>query len=120
MAAYYVALARHVPENRREVMRPYLEQVEATMARYGGSYRAFLRHRVEVVEGDFGPHGGPTVVEFPSWERLWAWYHSPEYAPLKALRQRHMRFDVMLVDGLTEAELAENARLVGLGQPGAP
>ena len=120
MAAYYVALARHVPENSRELMRPYLDQVEATMARYGGFYRSYLRHRVEVVEGEFGPHQGPTIVEFPSWEQLWAWYHSEEYAPLKALRQQHMRFDVILVDGLTDAELAENRRLGEQGKPGVP
>jgi uncharacterized protein (DUF1330 family) len=64
-----------------------LEQVEATMARYGGFYRTWLRHRVEVVEGDFGPHLGHTIVEFPTFEQLWAWYHSEEYAPLKALRR---------------------------------
>ena len=120
MAAYYIALAREVPDNRREVMRPYLEQVEATMARYGGFYRTWLRHRVEVVEGDFAPHLGPTIVEFPSFEQLRAWYHSEEYAPLKALRQQHMRFDVMLVDGLTDTEVTENQRLVGLGEPGVP
>jgi uncharacterized protein (DUF1330 family) len=114
MAAYYIALAREVPDNRREVMRPYLEQVEATMARYGGFYRTWLQHRVEVVEGDFGPHLGPTIVEFPTYEQLWAWYHSEEYAPLKALRQRHMRFDVMLVDGLSDEEIAENLRQVGV------
>jgi uncharacterized protein (DUF1330 family) len=120
MAAYYIALAREVPENRREVMRPYLDGVEATMARYGGFYRSFLRHRVEVVEGEFGSHQGPTIVEFPSWEQLWSWYHSEEYAPLKALRQQHMRFDVMLIDGLTDDELAENQRLVSQGEPGLP
>ena len=114
MAAYYIALAREVPDNRREVMRPYLEQVEATMARYGGFYRTWLQHHVEVVEGDFGPHLGPTIVEFPTYEQLWAWYHSEEYAPLKALRQRHMRFDVMLVDGLNDEEIAENLRHVGV------
>ena len=104
MAAYYVALARHVPEDWREVIRPYMDQVEATMAHYGGFYRTYL----------------PTIVEFPSWEQLLAWYHSEEYAPLKALRQQHMRFDVMLIDGLTDAEIAENRRLVGLGEPGVP
>ena len=118
MAAYYIALAREVPENWQEVMRPYMDQVEATMARYGGFYRTYLRHRVEVVEGDFGPHQGPTIVEFPSWERLLAWYHSEEYAPLKALRQQHMRFDVMLVDGLSDEEIAESRRLVSMGEPG--
>jgi uncharacterized protein (DUF1330 family) len=114
MAAYYIALAREVPDNRQEVMRPYLEQVEATMARHGGFYRTWLRHRVEVVEGDLGPHLGPTIVEFPTFEQLRAWYHSEEYAPLKALRQQHMRFDVMLVDGLSDYEIAENLRQVGV------
>jgi uncharacterized protein (DUF1330 family) len=113
MAAYYIALAREVPADWEEVMRPYREQVEATMARYGGHYRTYLRHRVEVVEGDFGPHLGPTIVEFPTFEQLSAWYHSEEYAPLKALRQRHMRFDVMLVDGLSDDEIAENLRQLG-------
>jgi uncharacterized protein (DUF1330 family) len=114
MAAYYIALAREVPENWRELMRPYLDQVEATMARYGGFYRTWLRHRVEVVEGDVGPHLGPTIVEFPTFGQLRAWYDSPEYAPLKALRQQHMRFDVMLVDGLSDEEIAENLRQVGV------
>lgn len=113
MAAYYIALAREMPDNQRELMRPYMDQVEATMARYGGFYRTWLRHRVEVVEGDYGPHFGPTIVEFPSWEQLWAWYHSAEYAPLKALRQQHMRFDVMLVDGLSDKEIAQNLRQAG-------
>lgn len=120
MAAYYIAIAREIPDNWRESMRPYLDEVEATMVLFGGFYRAYLRHRVEVVEGDFGATLGPTIVEFPSWEQLWAWYHSDEYAPLKALRQQHMRFDVMLVDSLTDDELAENQRLVSLGQPGIP
>ena len=113
MAAYYIALAREVPADWREVMRPYMDQVEATMARYGGFYRTWLRHRVEVVEGDFGPHEGPTIVEFPTFEQLLAWYHSDEYAPLKALRQQHGRFDVMLVDGLSDDEIAENLRQIG-------
>jgi uncharacterized protein (DUF1330 family) len=114
MAAYYIALAREVPDNWRELMRPYTEQVEATMARYGGFYRTWLRYRVEVVEGDLGSHLGPTIVEFPTFAQLRAWYDSPEYAPLKALRQQHMRFDVMLVDGLSDEEIEENLHQVGL------
>ena len=114
MAAYYIALAREVPDNWREVMRHYTEQVEVTMAHYGGFYRTWLRHRVEVVEGDYGPHLGPTIVEFPTFAQLSAWYHSPEYAPLKALRQHHMRFDVMLVDGLSDDEISANLQQVGV------
>jgi uncharacterized protein (DUF1330 family) len=114
MAAYYIALAREVPDNWQGLMRPYIDEVEATMARYGGFYRTWLRHRVEVVEGDFGPHLGPTIVEFPTFAQLRAWYDSPEYAPLKALRQQHNRFDVMLVDGLSDEEIAENLQQVGV------
>ena len=36
-----------------------------------------------------------------------------EYAPLKALRQQHMRFDVVLVDGLSDDEVAANLRRIG-------
>src|SRR5919107_2499345 len=114
MAAYYIALAREVPDNWREVMRPYTEQVEATMACYGGFYRTWLRHRVDVVEGDFGPHLGPTIVEFPTFAQLRARYASPEYAPLKALRQKHICFDAMLVDGLSDEEIAANLLQVGI------
>ena len=114
MAAYYIALARGVPDNWQQLMRPYIDGVEATMARYGGFYRTWLRHRVEVVEGDFGLHLGPTIVEFPTFAQLRAWYDSPEYAPLRALRQQHGRFDVMLVDGLSDEEIAENLRQVSV------
>jgi uncharacterized protein (DUF1330 family) len=112
MAAYYIAIAREIPANWREVMQPYTDGVEATMAKYGGCYRTWLRHRLEVVEGDLGAPLGPTIVEFPTYEQLRAWYDSPEYAPLKAHRQRHVRFDVMLVDGLGDAEIVENLRQI--------
>ena len=112
MAAYYIAIAREVPANWRDLMQPYLDGVEATMAQYGGHYRTWLAHRLEVVEGDLGAPLGPTIVEFPTYERLRAWYDSPEYAPLKAIRQRHMRFDVMLVEGLSDAKVVENLRQV--------
>jgi Domain of unknown function (DUF1330) len=73
-----------------------------------------LRHRAEVVEGDFGPYLGPTIVAFPTFAQLRAWYDSKEYAPLKSLRQQHMRFDVLLVDGLSDEEIAENLQQVGV------
>lgn len=119
MAAYYIALARAtMSDNWHANMQPYRDHVEVTMQLYGGHYATYMRHRVELVEGDYGAFLGPTIVEFPSWEQLWAWYHSEEYAPLKQLRQENMQFDVMLVDGLTDEELAENERLMRLGQKG--
>lgn len=120
MPAYHIGLGREIPENWRELLAEYIDRVEVMMAKYGGGYRSYLRHRTEVVEGDFGPFLGPVVLEFPRWDQLWVWYHSEEYAPLKALRQRYNRWDVILIDGLTDEELAENQSLISLGQKGVP
>jgi len=40
------------------------------------------------------------ILEFPSVERAKAWWDSPEYRPLRALRQRASRGDLLLVEGL--------------------
>ncbi|MCD6031594.1 MAG: hypothetical protein K0S78_3768 [Thermomicrobiales bacterium] len=116
MAAYSIAIAREVPEDSYELMRPYRERIEATMAPYGGFYRSYLRHRVEVVEGDWGHHHGLTIVEFPTFEQARAWYDSAAYAPLKALRQQHNRFDMLLADGLSDEEIAANLRQVNMSR----
>jgi uncharacterized protein (DUF1330 family) len=39
------------------------------------------------------------VIEFPDMERLQAWYTSPAYAPLSALRRRASVGDVVAVEG---------------------
>lgn len=111
MVAYYIAVCREKPADWDTVMQPYFRQVQATMALYGGGYRAGFAEKSEVVEGDWGETPGYTVVEFPTYEQLRAWYYSLEYAPLKALRNKHMRFDVLLLDGLGAAEIAERARI---------
>jgi hypothetical protein len=69
---------------------------------------------MDVVEGNVGPHLVPAIAEFPTFAPLRAWYDSPEYAPLKALRQQHNRFDVMPVDGLRDEEIAEIPEQVGV------
>jgi len=40
------------------------------------------------------------ILEFPSVERAKAWWNSPEYQPLRAIRQRASRGDLLLVEGL--------------------
>jgi hypothetical protein len=40
-----------------------------------------------------------------------AWYHSPEYAPLLELRKKTGRFDVILVDGVSEDDPATTGKL---------
>src|SRR5262245_53023961 len=82
-------------------MRPYAEHVQPTMAAYGGGYRRGLAHRVEVLEGDWHPRA-LGMLEFPTFEQAQAWYRSPEYAPLKAIRQANVRNDTVLMDALAD------------------
>lgn len=105
MVAYVVLVGREAPKDMT-VMRPYIEQAESVLARYGGQYRSRGRHRATLLEGDLGPIRGVTIIEFPNPEQARAWYDSPEYAPLKALRLENSRFDTILVEGLAEGEPA--------------
>ena len=76
----------------------YRSQVPATIAAYGGRY--LVRGGAHgVLEGDWSPKRC-VVLEFPSMAQLKAWYASPEYAPLLALRQRVAKTDLVMVEGL--------------------
>jgi uncharacterized protein (DUF1330 family) len=52
----------------------------------------------ELLEGDWQVHR-LVVIEFPSMEALKAWYSSPEYAPLLAMRQPAATNHVVAVEG---------------------
>lgn len=110
MPAYFIAIPRKLAVDRT-AMRPYQEQIEATMSPYGGLYRTLLRHRIEGLEGSWVPPNGIVLVEFPTFEQGLAWYQSAEYAPLLAIRQTHEQFDAIIVEGLNE-----NETLLGLIQ----
>jgi len=76
----------------------YRKGVPATIAQYGGRYIA-RGGAVEGLEGGYKPQR-VVILEFPSVERAKAWWDSPEYRPLRAIRQRASRGDLMLVEGL--------------------
>ena len=82
MAAYMVVEAKEITDPA--AIGQYSEQAAALVARHGGKY--LMRGPVTPLEGDWQPMM-VVVVEFASMERLQAFYHSPEYAPLIALRQ---------------------------------
>ena len=90
MVAHIILVTKQYPDPR--TMQPYYDGIEATMARYGGGYQSVLRHRVTTLEGDWHPPKGVTILEFPSYEQALAWYHSPEYAPLRELRSDPRRW----------------------------
>ena len=103
MVAHILLIPTQYPDPR--TMGPYGEGVEETMAHYGGGYQSVLRHRVTTLEGDWHPPKGVTILEFPSYEHALEWYHSAEYAPLRELRMATGRFDVILVDGVSDSEI---------------
>jgi uncharacterized protein (DUF1330 family) len=75
----------------------YEQVARPLIAQYGGVYLAAARGP-EVLEGDPHPKG-VALIEFPSLERLRAFWASPEYAAVKPLRAGKATFAVRAVDG---------------------
>ncbi len=75
----------------------YRREVPATVAKYGGRFAA-RGGKVEVLEGGWAPKR-VVVLEFPTMDALKRWYHSAEYKPLIALRQKAARGSVIAVEG---------------------
>ena len=54
---------------------------------------------IEVIEGDWDPDR-MTIIEFPDMNSLKAWYNSPEYEDLKAMRHSVMTSNAIVVKGI--------------------
>ena len=94
MAAYFIVQLQITdPDGFRE----YAALVPPTIARYGGRY-AVRGGEYEVVEGEW-PERRHVVLEFPTREQARAWYDSPEYAPLKAMRFAASEGNAILIEG---------------------
>ena len=76
----------------------YRQQVPATIAAFGGRYLA-RGGALTVLEGSWSPKRG-VILEFPSLDKLKAWYDSPAYVPLRALRERTTKSNLVMIDGL--------------------
>jgi uncharacterized protein (DUF1330 family) len=95
MVAYVIA---QIDVTDAETFAKYRDQVPATIARYGGRY-VVRGGAVETVEGTFA-RSRLVVIEFPSTTAAKTWWDSPEYIPLRALRQSASDGDVAIVEGL--------------------
>ena len=76
----------------------YRRQVLATVQKFGGRFLA-RGGRTEALEGNWQPKR-LVVIEFPSMEKLEAWYRSPEYAPALALRMRCAVSSLVMTEGV--------------------
>jgi uncharacterized protein (DUF1330 family) len=94
MAAYLIANIQ-VKDPAR--FNEYREKVAPMIARHGGRYLV-RGGAVTPLEGNPGLHR-LVVLEFPSMEKLRAFYDSADYAPLLKLRQSATEGTVALVEG---------------------
>jgi uncharacterized protein (DUF1330 family) len=95
MAAYVIADVEVLDSAGYEA---YRQQVPATIAAYGGRYLA-RGGATEVLEGGWSPRRC-VILEFPSMAQLKAWWDSPEYRPLRAIRERTTRSNLVATEGL--------------------
>lgn len=95
MAAYVIA---QIDVADPELFEEYRRQVPATIAAYGGRY--IVRGGAsETLEGTWQPRR-VVVLEFPDRDRAKAWWASQEYAPVKAIRLRAAKTELLAIDGV--------------------
>ena len=95
MAAYLVA---DIEITDPAAFEGYRNTVGESIAAFGGRYLA-RGGRTEIAEGDWTPRR-LVILEFPTMERLKAWYDSPLYAPALALRKRSTNSNLVMVEGV--------------------
>lgn len=101
MAVYIVSLIDITdPEGMRQYQKDYPPLVET----FGGRFRV-RGGAVTALEGNWN-HDRMVVMEFPDRETALAWYHSPEYHPFIAARQRCGRATLLMVDGVDADPIA--------------
>lgn len=76
----------------------YRARVPAVIAQYGGRY--LIRGAPPVCLEGAAVSPRMVLLEFPDMARLRAFYDSPEYAPLLAIRQRCAKSTLIAIDGV--------------------
>jgi uncharacterized protein (DUF1330 family) len=76
----------------------YRRQVPAVIAKYGGRY--LVRGGAATLHEGTVPPQRLVILEFESMAKLRAFYDSPEYAPLLAIRSRASKSRLLSVEGV--------------------
>ncbi|MEV0466604.1 DUF1330 domain-containing protein [Nocardia tengchongensis] len=77
----------------------YIERLPGTFAPYGGRYLVHMAQH-EVKEGSWPGH--VVMIGFPGIADARAWWESPAYRDIAALRSRHIDGDIVMVDGVPD------------------
>jgi uncharacterized protein (DUF1330 family) len=96
MSAYVIV---DVEVKNLEKYEEYRKLAPAIVRAHGGKYLA-RGNKVEYWEGNWTPKY-IALVEFESFERAKAWYHSSEYVAIRSIRQENTNSRMILVDGPT-------------------
>lgn len=96
MPAYLTVQIRFTAD--RSAIAAYRDAVGPLSQRFGARYLVAGGAKVEALEGT---HDGRSLVifEFPTMERLHAFWNSPDYAEVKKLREGIAELDVWAVPG---------------------
>lgn len=76
----------------------YRQKVPATIASHGGRYLA-RGGATEVLEGSWSPKRC-VILEFPSMAAFKTWWDSPEYRPLRNIREQTTKSSLVVTQGL--------------------
>lgn len=96
MTTYAIAKLAHVVMGA--AIAEYLQRIDATLEPFGGRFRVHGA-QAQVLEGTWA--GDLIVIEFPDRQAAQAWYVSPAYQAILALRTEHSQGDVILIDGVS-------------------
>jgi uncharacterized protein (DUF1330 family) len=76
----------------------YKKRAPAIIAAHGGRYLA-RGGASEVLEGTWQPRRS-AIIEFPSLAAVKAFWDSPDYQPVRAIRERCAKSNLVVVEGL--------------------
>jgi uncharacterized protein (DUF1330 family) len=95
MTAYIIA---NIQVANPEIFAEFQEKVPAIVEKYQGKYLA-RGGKAEPWEGDWKP-STLVILEFPSTDLARKFYESEDYRPLKEIRHKASKSDVIFVEGL--------------------
>ena len=95
MPAYVIVHVEVLDPKGYERYKPLASE---SIARHGGRYIA-RGGRAVALEGERQP-SRVVILEVPSLEAAQKWHASEDYAPAKAMRHRHARTEMLVVEGI--------------------
>ncbi|WP_119731298.1 DUF1330 domain-containing protein [Thermomonospora amylolytica] len=97
MTAYVIAHLQDAAPHPE--IADYIERIPATFEPYGGRFLVHVTQH-EVKEGSWP--GAVVVIGFPGIAEARAWWDSSAYQEIAPLRSRHIKGDIILVEGVPE------------------